>query len=107
MPRVSKVKRDELEAFWRAHIHGWCDSALNQREYCEAHGLPLKRFGNWQAKLRGEVPQVAVKSLFRRGGGPEHMLSASESPYTPSGRPGDAGRRRNFGAADKRRCGKI
>jgi hypothetical protein len=24
---------------------------LNQREYCEAHGLPLKRFGNWRASI--------------------------------------------------------
>lgn len=107
MPRVSEEKRNELEAFWRAHIQGWCDSALNQKEYCEAHGLPLKRFGNWRAKLRGEVPRSAGKLLYRRGGGPElmlkPMLGASESPYIPSSRPGDAGRRRNFGTADKRR----
>lgn len=31
------------------------------------------------------------------------MRRAAESPYIPSGRPGDAGRRRNFGTADKRR----
>ena len=107
MPRLSEVKRNELEAFWRAHIQGWCDSSLNQREYCEAHGLPLKRFGNWRAKLRGEVPLLAGKLLYRRGGASErmlkHMRSAAESPYIPSGRSGDAGRRRNFGTADKRR----
>jgi hypothetical protein len=52
MPRLSEEKRNELEAFWRAQIQGWRDSTLNQREYCEAHGLPLKRFGNWRAKFR-------------------------------------------------------
>ena len=25
------------EAFWRAHHEAWKHSALNQREYCEAH----------------------------------------------------------------------
>jgi hypothetical protein len=33
------------EAFWRAHHEAWQQSALNQREYCEAHGIPLKAFG--------------------------------------------------------------
>jgi len=27
------------EAFWRAHHEAWQQSALNQREYCEAHGI--------------------------------------------------------------------
>jgi hypothetical protein len=30
------------EAFWRKHHEAWQQSALNQREYCEAHGIPLK-----------------------------------------------------------------
>ncbi|MHC0055644.1 IS66-like element accessory protein TnpA [Actibacterium sp. D379-3] len=107
MARLSEAKRNELEAFWRAHIQGWRDSTLNQREYCEAHGLPLKRFGNWRAKFRHEDPQLTGKLLYRRGEGSEHMLthmrSAAETPYIPSGRPGENGRRRNFGVADKRR----
>ncbi len=52
MPRMKVAKRSELESFWRAHLDGWRRSDLNQREYCELHGLPLKRFGNWRAKLR-------------------------------------------------------
>ena len=56
MPRMTTAKRLELESFWRAHLDGWRRSELNQREYCELHGLPLKRFGNWRAKLRGEEP---------------------------------------------------
>jgi len=35
----------------------WQQSALNQREYCEAHGIPLKAFGNWRAKFKVE-PQL-------------------------------------------------
>ena len=106
MPRLSEEKRNELEAFWRAHIEGWRDSTLNQREYCEAHGLPLKRFGNWRAKFRHEDPRLTGKLLWRRGGTSEHMfkhMRSDEHPYIPSGRSGDAVRRRNFGAADKRR----
>ena len=34
------------EAFWRAHHEAWRRSELNQREYCEAQGIPLKAFGN-------------------------------------------------------------
>src|SRR5260221_14275254 len=34
------------EAFWRAHHEAWRQSDLNQREDCEAQGLPLKAFGN-------------------------------------------------------------
>jgi hypothetical protein len=40
------------EAFWRKHHETWQQSALNQREYCEAHGIPLKAFGNWRAKFK-------------------------------------------------------
>src|SRR5258708_37841716 len=46
--------RVELEAFWRSHLEGWRRSELNQREYCEAHGLPLKRFGNWRGEWKQE-----------------------------------------------------
>jgi hypothetical protein len=48
MARVSAEKRAELEGFWRSHHEGWKTSPLNQREYCDLHGLPLKRFGNWR-----------------------------------------------------------
>jgi hypothetical protein len=49
MPRLTVAKHSELESFWRSHLEGWRRSDLNQREYCELHGLPLKRFGNWRA----------------------------------------------------------
>jgi hypothetical protein len=40
------------EAFWRKHHAVWQQNALNQREYCEAHGIPRKVFGNWRAKFK-------------------------------------------------------
>jgi hypothetical protein len=64
--------RVELEAFWRSHLEGWRRSELNQREYCEAHGLPLKRFGNWRAKFKQE-DEAPRKLLYRRSGGLSHM----------------------------------
>ena len=73
MPRMKAAKRSELESFWRAHLDGWRRSELNQREYCELHGLPLKRFGNWRAKLKHEEPASMGKLLYRRGGGLSHM----------------------------------
>ncbi len=39
MPRLTASKSLELEAFWRAHLDGWRRNDLNQREYCELHGL--------------------------------------------------------------------
>jgi hypothetical protein len=40
------------EAFWRAHHEAWKRNDLNQREYCEAQGIPLKAFGNWRASSK-------------------------------------------------------
>jgi len=54
MARLSCEKRSELESFWHSHHDEWEHSALNQQEYCEVHGLPLKRFGNWRAKFKTE-----------------------------------------------------
>ncbi len=110
MPRMKAAKRSELETFWRAHLDGWRRSDLNQREYCEAHGLPLKRFGNWRAKFKHEDDVPRQKLLWRRGGGLKHMskhrlkeIPSAPSSYIPSARSGGSGRRRNFSEADKRR----
>jgi hypothetical protein len=54
-PRFADERRPRIrygEVFWRAHHEAWKQSSLNQREYCEAHGIPLKAF--WQ--LASEVP---------------------------------------------------
>ncbi len=110
MPRITAGKRTELKSFWRAHLDGWRRSDLNQREYCELHGLPLKRFGNGRATLKHEEPASAGKLLYRRGGGLKHMskhmlkeIASAPSGYIPSARSGGSGRRRNFSGADKRR----
>ena len=102
------------EAFWRAHHEAWRRSELNQREYCEAQGIPLKAFGNWRAKFKAEPQPPPRKLLYRRGGlshtlnhSPSHTLSHvtypsswSEGPVVP---PARDGHRRRFSAADKRR----
>jgi len=105
------------EAFWRAHHEAWKRSDLNQREYCEAQGIPLKAFGNWRAKFKAE-PQPASRKLLYRRGGLSHALSHTSShrlghtlshmtypsadsppPVVP---PARAGHRRRFSDADRR-----
>jgi hypothetical protein len=101
------------EAFWRAHHEAWQQSALNQRQYCEAHGIPLKAFGNWRAKFNAE-PQLPVRKLLYRRRGLSHTISHSVShslshmtngspvsgPIVP---PAREGHRRQFSEGDKRR----
>ena len=41
MPDKVSTRERYGEAFWRKHHEAWQQSALNQREYCEAHGIPL------------------------------------------------------------------
>src|SRR3977135_3545509 len=67
---MSSVRERYGEAFWRAHHEGWLQSELNQREYCEAYGIPIKAFGNWRAKFKAEPQTPARKVLYRRGGLP-------------------------------------
>jgi Transposase len=98
------------EAFWRAHHEAWRHSELNQREYCEAQGIPLKAFGNWRAKFKAE-PQPATKLLYRRrclshtlshrlSHSLSHMTNDLPAPIVP---PPREGHRRTFSEADKRR----
>jgi Transposase len=106
------------EDFWRAHHEAWKRSDLNQRQYCEAQGIPLKAFGNWRAKFKAEPQLSERKLLYRRRGlshtpshGLNHPLSHSLSHVAyPSSRPEGPivprpreGHRRRFGEADKRR----
>jgi hypothetical protein len=101
------------EAFWRAHHEAWKRSDLNQREYCEAEGIPLKAFGNWRAKFTAEPQPPARKLLYRRGRvshtlghSPSHTLShvtypssdAASAPIVPPPRPGH---RRRFSDAER------
>jgi hypothetical protein len=99
MPRQKPARRLKLEAFWRAHLKGWRDSDLNQREYCELHGLPLKRFGNWRAEFKNKQTIVPNGLLWRRGGGDRTGASTKTREIHPP----PMRRRRNYSDADKRR----
>ena len=52
MATESGAWRCHNESFWRAHHEAWKRSDLNQRQYCEAEGIPLKAFGNWRAVFK-------------------------------------------------------
>ena len=58
------------EAFSRAHHEAWKRSDLNQRQYCEAEGIPLKAFGNWRAR-------------FTPGFGPPRSSARFAAPIRP------------------------
>ncbi len=100
------------ESFWRAHHEAWKHSNLNQREYCEVHGLPQKAFENWRQKFRAE-PQLPERKLLYRRGGLSHRLShtvshslshmTNEPRSRPIVPPAREGHRRKFSEADKRR----
>lgn len=106
------VKRPRYgEAFWRAHHEAWKRSDLNQREYCEAHDLSLKAFGNWRAQFKVEPETPERKLLYRRGGvshrlshtlrhSLSHMTCPSSEP-APVIVPARAGHRRRFSASER------
>jgi hypothetical protein len=82
MPKISSEKWAELEGFWRHHHEAWKQSPLNQREYCELHGLPLKRFGNWRDRFKAEEDVRQAGLLYRRGGS-GHMSSHMSDRENP------------------------
>ena len=110
--------RRQDEAFWRAHHEAWKRSDLNQRQYCETEGIPLKAFGNWRAQFKVE-PQPSDRKLLYRRRPLSPPLSPPVSPLlSPPLRPGTypssplagpivprprEGHRRRFSDADKRR----
>lgn len=105
------------EAFWRAHHEAWKRSDLNQRQYCEAEGIPLKAFGNWRAQFKAE-PQLPERKLLYRRRDLSPPFSPQLSPsFSPPSNPGAypssrsaspiiarprEGHRRRFSEADKR-----
>ena len=116
MAKVDRSRARYGEAFWRAHHEAWRRSALNQREYCEVQGIPLKAFGNWRAKFKAE-PQLPGRKLLYRRGGLSHIVShklnhmtsgrlshrAVEEEMRPIVPPSRGGHRRTFSEDDKRR----
>lgn len=98
MARYSSVKCLELAFFWKEHLKAWRDSDLNQREYCERHGLALKRFGNWRAKFKDQETFVPQNLLYRRGGAADRTSASTTTrqiPFTPMRK------RRNYSDEDK------
>ena len=61
---MSSARERYGEAFWRAHHEAWVQSELNQREYCEAHGIPLRAFDNWRVKFKAEPQTPSRKVLY-------------------------------------------
>jgi hypothetical protein len=109
MPDKLQSRERYGEVFWRKHHEAWQQSTLKQREYCEAHGIPLKTFGNWRAKFKAEPQLPAPKLLYRRRGlshslnyrlshSLSHMTNDLPGPIVP---PARDGRRRTFSQADK------
>ena len=109
---VARVRSGE--AFWRTHHEAWRRSELNQREYCEAHGIPLKAFGNWRARFKAEPRPPTRRLLYRRRGlshtfshslshSLSHMIYGAPEPESgPFVPPAREGHRRRFSEADKR-----
>ena len=58
--------RRQDEGFWRAHHEAWKRSDLNQRQYCEAEGIPLKAFGNWRVDAWASRNGVSRSEAIRR-----------------------------------------
>jgi hypothetical protein len=108
---MSPVRERYGEAFWRAHHAAWLQSELNQREYCEAYGIPLKAFGNWRAKFRAEPQLPARKMLYRRGGlshtlshGLSHDLGPTISHLRAKGGVGSSAKRIKDKYSSRRHC---
>jgi Transposase len=107
----------QSEVFWRAHHEAWKRSDLNQRQYCEAEGIPLKAFGNWRTIFTAEPKPPERKLLWRRGGLSPPFSPPLSPPFSPPLNPGAypssrsaspiiarprEGHRRRFTEADKR-----
>jgi hypothetical protein len=75
------------EAFWRAHHEAWKRCDLNQRQYCEVHGLPQKAFENWRQRFveLAEPARLRESSAFPNQGielGSHHRRSFSRNSDT-------------------------
>ena len=103
----------QREDFWRAHHEGWKRSDLNQRQYCEFHGLPQKAFENWRQIFRLEPEPPQRKLLYRRRPIRPPLSPPVSPPLSPGAYPSSQpaapivqrpreGHRRRFSDADKR-----
>ena len=112
MAEQHRAWKRQGEAFWRAHHEAWKRSDLNQRQYCEAHGLPQKGFENWRQKFRAEPEPTQRKLLYRRRGLSPPLSPPVSPPLSPGTYPSShaeqpivprprEGHRRRFSEADK------
>lgn len=115
--KISDGKRSwarQHGSVWRAHHEAWKRSELNQRQYCEAEGIPLKAFGNWRAQFIAEPQPPERKLLYRRRRLSPHA-SLPSSPVTyPCSHPERpivarprAGQRRRFTDSDNQRIADL
>ena len=88
MTHLPPRKRMDLRDFWYAHLIAWQSGDMNQRAYCLAHNLPLKRFGNWRATLRDEMPPPPKRLLYRRSVTLSHMTEHVTNKETQHLSPG-------------------
>jgi hypothetical protein len=51
-PRRRTTRSPRQHTIWRAHVSAWRASHLSRRAYCQAHGLALRSFNAWVARLR-------------------------------------------------------
>ena len=102
------------EAFWRAHHEAWKRSDLNQRQYCEAQGIPRKAFENWRAQFKAEPQPPERKLLYRRRPLSPPLSPPVSPPISPGTYPSSQlagpivsrpreGHRRRFSDGDKQR----
>ena len=113
MANADRAWRRQSEEFWRAHHEAWKRSDLNQRQYCEAQGLPRKAFENWRAKFRAEPQPSERKLLYRRRSISPPLSPPVSPPLSPATYPSSQpagpivprpreGHRRRFSDTDKR-----
>ena len=76
---MSSVRERYGEAFRRAHHEAWVQSELNQREYREAYGIPLKAFGHHD--LRPTIPPA--REGRRRAGGLSRLAGTRNGQTLP------------------------
>ena len=105
MARVRLEDRERVRAFWRGHSEAWKLSGLNQREYCELHGISLKNFGNWRGQLKREAEAGSMARWgryprLRYRSGPISKTVSKPAPTEPAAPPGG---RRQYSEDAKRR----
>ena len=77
----------QREDFWRSHHDAWKRSDLNQRQYCESHGLPQKAFENWRQMFRLEPERPQRKLLYRRRPIRPPLSPPASPPLSPGAYP--------------------